>query len=130
MIVPLARFTEPAYAAFRIVFGLLFACHGAQKVFGAFGGQAQPLASLAGVGGLIELVCGTLILIGLLTGIAAFIASGEMAVAYFMFHAPKAFWPIQNQGDAAVLFCFAFLYMAARGGGRYSVDANMTGRRI
>jgi putative oxidoreductase len=131
MIVPLARFTDLAYAAFRIVFGLLFACHGAQKVFGAFGGQVQPLASLAGLGGLIELGCGLLILIGLLTGLAAFIASGEMAVAYFMVHAPRAFWPILNEGEPAVLYCFAFLYMAARGGGKYSVDAGMkTGRRL
>jgi putative oxidoreductase len=106
----------------RIVAGGLFAMHGAQKLFGAFGGQVQPLASMAGVAGVIELVAGLLVMIGLLTGIAAFIASGEMAAAYFMVHAPQAFWPIQNQGELAVLYCFIFFFISAKGSGMLSVD--------
>jgi putative oxidoreductase len=82
---------------------------------------------LFGLAGLIELVGGLLIAIGLFTSWAAFIASGEMAVAYFKVHFPQGFWPVQNQGELAVLYCFVFLYMAARGGGRYSVDASMRG---
>jgi putative oxidoreductase len=118
---PLARVAGPAYAAFRIVTGFLFAFHGAQKLFGAFGGQAQPLASMPGAAGAIELVCGVLVMVGVLTGIAAFLASGEMAVAYFLAHAPKGLWPIENGGELAVLYCFAFLYIAARGAGMWSL---------
>jgi putative oxidoreductase len=118
---PLARMAGPAYAAFRVVTGFLFAFHGAQKLFGAFGGQAQPLASMPGAAGVIELVCGLLVMVGLLTGVAAFIASGEMAVAYFLAHAPKGLWPIQNGGELAALYCFAFLYIAARGAGMWSL---------
>jgi putative oxidoreductase len=118
---PLARIAGPAYAAFRIVTGFLFAFHGAQKLFGAFGGQAQPLASMPGAAGAIELLCGVLVMVGVLTGFAAFLASGEMAVAYFLAHAPKGLWPIQNGGELAVLYCFAFLYIAARGAGMWSL---------
>jgi putative oxidoreductase len=117
----LERFTEPFYALFRIVFGLLFACHGAQKVFGALGGQ-KPGVPLIIVSGWIELVGGVLILVGLFAGIAAFISSGQMAVAYFMVHAKGGFWPIVNHGEAAVLYCFAFLFIAARGSGIWSLD--------
>jgi putative oxidoreductase len=118
----LARYTDILYAVFRIVFGLLFASHGAQKLFGMFGGPKMdvPLMILAGW---IELVGGLLIALGLFTGIAAFIASGMMAVAYFMAHAPGGFWPVVNKGEAAVLYCFAFLYMAARGSGPLSLDS-------
>jgi putative oxidoreductase len=119
---PLARLSEPAYAAFRIVFGVLFAFHGAQKVLGMFGGQVQPVATQLWFAGVIELVCGILIAIGLLAGIAAFLASGEMAAAYFIAHAPRGPLPIQNQGELAVLYCFAFLYISARGAGWLSVD--------
>lgn len=117
----LERFTEPCYALFRIVFGLLFACHGAQKIFGALGGQKVD-APLPLAAGWIELVGGSLILIGLFAGVAAFIASGTMAVAYFMVHAKGGFWPIMNHGEPAVMYCFAFLYIAARGSGIWSVD--------
>jgi putative oxidoreductase len=117
----LERFTEPFYALFRIVFGLLFATHGVQKVFGVFGGQKMD-APLMIAAGWIELLAGVLIVIGLFTGVAAFIASGEMAVAYFMNHAPNGPWPVQNHGEPAVLYCFAFLYMAARGSGIWSID--------
>jgi putative oxidoreductase len=118
---PLARIAGPAYAAFRIVTGFLFAFHGAQKLFGAFGGQAQPLASMPGAAGTIELVCGVLVMVGVLTGLAAFLASGEMAAAYFLAHAPKGLWPIENRGELAALYCFAFLYIAARGAGMWSL---------
>lgn len=119
----LERFTEPFYALFRILFGLMFASHGAQKLLGWFGGRAfGPSDGLPYAAGWIELVTGLLITLGLLTGIAAFLASGTMAVAYFMGHASGGFWPLVNQGEMAVLFCFAFLYMAARGSGRWSVD--------
>jgi putative oxidoreductase len=118
----LARFSEPAYALLRIVSGLLFACHGAQKLLGAFGGQQVPMMSQFWFAGVIELVGGILIAIGLLTSVVAVIASGEMAVAYFQAHAPKNMSPLQNGGELAVLYCFIFLYVAARGAGAYSVD--------
>ncbi|HKI01012.1 MAG TPA: DoxX family protein [Thermoanaerobaculia bacterium] len=117
----LGRHTDRIYAIFRIVFGFLFLCHGAQKLFGAFGGQQVELASLMGLAGIIEFFGGLLVMIGLFTSWAAFIASGTMAVAYFMAHAPNGALPIMNQGDAAVLYCFAFLYIAARGAGPWSV---------
>ena len=122
----LEPFVEPIYALFRIIFGLLFASHGAQKILGLFGGQKAD-APLMIAAGWIELVAGLLIALGLFTGIAAFIASGQMAVAYFMAHAPRGWWPIVNEGEAAVLYCFAFLYMAARGSGRWSVDGMRRG---
>lgn len=116
------RFAPHAYALFRIVFGLMFLSHGLQKLFGMFGGQIPPIASVLGMAGVIELVLGTLIMAGFFTRIAAFLASGEMAVAYFMVHQRMAFWPLENRGEPAVLFCFAFLYIAARGAGAWSVD--------
>ena len=125
----LARFAPYAYAIMRIVVGLLFVCHGGQKVFGWFGGQPAPLTSLFGVAGIIELVLGGLITIGFLTSYAAFIASGEMAIAYFMAHYPKSFWPLENEGEPAVLFCFVFLYIATQGAGIWSVDGESAGRR-
>jgi putative oxidoreductase len=120
----LGRHADRVYAIFRIVVGLLFACHGMQKLFGLFGGAGKqpPLASLAGLAGIIEFTCGILVMIGLLASWAAFLASGTMAVAYFMVHFMKdSFWPIENHGEAAVLYCFAFLYIAARGAGPWSV---------
>jgi putative oxidoreductase len=121
----LAGYGPQAYAAMRIVIGLLFFCHGLQKVFGLFGGvngAAAPLLSLFGVAGVIELIAGSLITIGWFTVVAAFIASGEMAAAYFIAHFPKSFWPIQNGGEEAVFYCFVFLYMATRGAGIWSID--------
>ena len=117
----LGHFAEHIYAIMRIVVGFMFLCHGLQKVLGLMGHERIPLGSLGGVAGIIELVCGTLIAIGLLTSWAAFLASGEMAVAYFMVHFPKAFWPIENGGETAALYSFVFLYMAARGSGSWSV---------
>lgn len=114
----------------RIVVGFLYLCHGVSKLFGAFGtgvgpgqGKAAHLASLLGVAGVIELVAGTLICLGLFTQIAAFVCSGEMAVAYFRVHIERSIWPILNRGETVVLFCFIFLYFAFAGGGPYSLDA-------
>jgi putative oxidoreductase len=118
----LGRHADRIYAIFRIVIGLLFMCHGLQKMFGMLGGQkVEQIASLPGFAGIIELVCGFLVMIGLFTSWAAFLASGTMAVAYFMAHFPRGFWPIVNQGELAVVYCFAFLYIAARGAGPWSV---------
>src|ERR1043166_5208090 len=106
----LGRYTDVIYALFRIIFGLLFASHGAQKILGMFGGQkaGEPLMMVAGW---IELVGGLLIAVGLFAGVAAFICSGLMAAAYFMAHAGDGFWPLVNHGETAVLYCFAFLYI-------------------
>jgi putative oxidoreductase len=116
-------FAPHTYALMRVVFGFLFIFHGLQKMFGLLDGRAVELASLRGVAGVIELVCGGLVMAGLLTRPAAFLASGQMAVAYFLVHHPEGLWPIQNRGELAALYCFAFLYIAARGGGIWSVDA-------
>jgi putative oxidoreductase len=118
----LSRYREHAYALLRIVAGLLFLFHGLQKIFGVPGGRSVPLASLMGAAGVIELGGGVLVMIGLFTALAAFVASGEMAFAYFLAHAPRGFWPIENDGELAALYCFVFLYIAARGAGIWSVD--------
>jgi putative oxidoreductase len=119
----LAPLAPYAYALLRIIAGLSFVAHGGQKIFGWFGGKPVPLGSLFGVAGIIEIVLGILITVGFLTSYAAFIASGEMATAYFIGHLPKSFWPLANQGEPAVLFCFIFLYVAARGAGIWSIDS-------
>jgi putative oxidoreductase len=125
------QFAEPFYALVRFVAGLFFMLHGTQKLFGFPGdGQTVPLASLMGAAGIIETVCGLLIALGLFTGIAAFIASGEMAVAYFKAHAPQGPIPLLNNGELAALYAFLFLYIAAKGGGRYALDSRIWGRRI
>jgi putative oxidoreductase len=112
-------------AALRIVSALLFLEHGLVKVLG-FPAGAEPgpqaLLSLLGIAGLIEAVGGVLLLIGLLARPVAFLLAGEMAVGYFMFHAPANFYPAINGGDAAILFCFVFLYLSAAGPGAWSVD--------
>jgi putative oxidoreductase len=118
----LGTYAPYLYALMRIVFGVLFACHGAQKLFGILGGTPVVLVSLRGLAGLIELVGGLLVAVGFLTKYAAFIASGEMAVAYFMAHVPRGFWPIQNNGELAVMYCFSFLYIASRGVGAWGID--------
>ena len=121
----LGPYAEVIYAVMRVVVGVLFACHGAQKLFGMFGGMGQPTNALITTAGVIELVCGLLVAVGLLCGYAAFLASGQMAVAYFMAHASGGFWPIVNKGELAVVYCFVFLYIAAKGAGRCSVDATL-----
>ena len=125
---PLARLNDPIYAAIRIVAGLLFMMNGAQKLFGAFGGR--QVADLVSMQGAAEFGAGVLIMLGLWAGIAALIASGEMAFAYFIVHAPQGGWPIQNSGQLSVLFCFIFLYVAARGSGVLSVDSLLVGRPV
>jgi putative oxidoreductase len=123
----LARHSERALLLLRVVAGLLFACHGAQKLFGLFGGMggkggAASLGTLPWFAGGIEITTGALLILGLMTRPAAFLASGTMAVAYFMAHASQGFWPIQNHGELAVLYCFLFFYLFFRGPGRYSLD--------
>jgi putative oxidoreductase len=120
----LGRFSGPVYALLRFMAGAMFACHGAQKLFGAFGAQPMTGNPMMLAAGVIEFFGGLLIAIGLAGSYAAFVSSGEMAVAYFMAHASSGgFWPILNKGELAVLYCFVFLYISARGSGEYSVDA-------
>jgi putative oxidoreductase len=109
----------------RIVTGLLFMAHGVQKIFGFPPSEfPQPaLLSLFGLAGLLELFGGLLLVLGLFTRPTAFLLSGEMAVAYFMAHAPQSFFPILNGGDAAILYCFVFLYLVFAGPGPWSIDA-------
>jgi len=129
----LSPLTETVYAALRIVAGLLFACHGLQKIFGLLTEQQPPVGSQLWFGGLIELVAGLLIAVGLFTVWAAFLASGTMAVAYLQFHwkfaFDAAFFPIVNRGELAVIYCFLFLFIACHGAGRGSLDASLGARR-
>jgi putative oxidoreductase len=107
----------------RILAGIMFACHGAQKLFGVFGGMPPGVPKLLiWSAGPIELIGGALIAIGLLTRITAFICSGQMAFAYFIGHAHNGFWPASNGGEMAILYCFLFLYIAAQGPGAWAVD--------
>jgi putative oxidoreductase len=123
----LGRYSDVIYAALRIVSGFLFASHGAMRLF--WGAGASELSATAGLlAGIIEFVGGSMIALGLLGSIAAFIASGEMAVAYFKAHAPLGLLPIVNFGDLAIMFCFVFLYIASRGSGRFSIDAILARR--
>ena len=118
------RATPYLYTVLRIIGALLYACHGAQKLLGLFGGVrggTVPLISPLGLAGVIELGAGLLIAGGVLTRPAAFIASGEMAFAYWLSHAPRGFWPIHNGGELAVLNCFLFLYIASQGAGPWSL---------
>ncbi len=119
------RYAPITYALFRIVFGFTFFMFGMQKLAGWFGGQQAPLMSMFGAAGVIEAVCGLLIMVGFFVRPAAFLASGEMASAYFIAHFPQHPLPILNMGERAAMFCFAFLYMCARGAGIWSVDAAM-----
>jgi putative oxidoreductase len=121
-----AHYASHLLGILRIVTAALFIAHGTAKLFGFPPGAApglQPLASLFGAAGVVEVVTGVLILLGFFTRPAALIASGEMAVAYWMVHAPHSFFPAVNGGDAAVLFCFVFLYLVAAGPGAFSLDA-------
>jgi putative oxidoreductase len=120
-----------AHALLRIVAGLLFMCPGGLKLFGWFGGMppGNRLSPLLIAAGIIEVFGGALIALGLFTRPVAFIASGEMAAAYFIGHFPKSFWPVVNQGQPAVLFCFIFLFLAAAGAGPFSLDAAIWRRR-
>lgn len=110
---------------FRVIAGLMFFQHGAQKVFGWIGGNPDSLPalmSMSGIAGLMELIGGILIIIGLFTRPVAGILALEMAVAYFMVHATKGFWPIMNHGELAMAYLIIFLYLSAAGGGKFSID--------
>ncbi len=129
----LGRYSTYIYALLRIVSGFLFMWHGSQKLLG-FPPSASPspdgLSTLVAIAGGIELFGGLLIMIGLFTGIAAFLASGLMAVAYFMAHFSfEAFLPLQNRGELAVVYCFLFLYISSRGSGIWSVESIFKGSR-
>ena len=130
------RYTPATYSLFRVVFGFLFLCYGLQKLLGWFGGPAASLATLQGAAGVVETVCGLLIMVGLFTRLAAFLASGEMAVAFWYIHVmmiapskglavPANLVPINNGGIDAIAFCFAFLYICSRGPGICSFDGLM-----
>lgn len=114
----------------RILFGVMLASHGAQKVLGAFGGVPEGTpAAIVWIAGSIELLGGALIALGLLTRPAAFLNSGLLAVAYFMAHAPKGFWPIENGGELAIIYSWFSLYLVARGPGAFALERAFAGRR-
>ena len=127
----LERWTPQVLGLVRIVSGLLFLEHGTQKLLGFPGGEraGAALLSLPGIAGALELVLGTLIVLGLFTRAAAFVASGEMAFAYWTAHAPQSFFPVNNGGDAAILYCFLILLVVFTGPGAWSLDGMRTGRR-
>lgn len=123
----IARLEPCARSLLRIIAGFTFSLHGFQKLFGLFGGMGGSGAkavflSLPWVAGFLEALGGLLIILGFLTRPTAFILSGEMAVAYFMVHFPRGFWPLRNGGELAVLYCFVYLYLAAAGPGPWSVS--------
>jgi putative oxidoreductase len=128
------RFNEPVVSLFRMVVGLLFTCHGAASLFGVFGGavgthRAIPAGTWPGWwAALIELVTGILVFLGLGTRVAALLASGTMAYAYFTVHQEHALLPIQNGGEPAALFCWSFLVLVVTGPGPWSLDALATRR--
>jgi len=126
----LSRWQPQLLALLRIITGLLFLEHATQKFF-AFPApfpMPGPLPPMLVAAGAIELIAGILVTVGLFTRLAAFIAAGEMAVAYFIGHFPKGFWPAVNGGEGAILFCFIFLYLAAAGPGAWSIDGARTRR--
>lgn len=122
---------QVTYFLLRVVSGLLFMHAGAMKILGWFGGMppGATMTTQVWIGGSLELYGGILIMLGLFTRPVAFIVSGEMAVAYWQFHAPNGAWPILNHGESSVLFCFIFLFMAAYGGGAWSLDSLIWGKR-
>ncbi|MBX3170784.1 MAG: DoxX family protein [Candidatus Eremiobacteraeota bacterium] len=127
------RWQPEVHALLRIVLGFLFACHGAQKLLGLPhpppNGTVE-LLSFMGFAGALELVGGLMIMVGLFTRPVAFLLSGMMAVAYFMAHQPQGALPITNKGEPAVLYCFAFFFLSAAGGGLYSLDAYLERRKL
>src|SRR6476646_2244424 len=121
----LEKYQPQLRAILRIVVSLLFMEHGLAKLLHfpvPQPGAPDPLPPLLLAAAIIEILAGALVAIGLFTRLAAFIAAGEMAIAYFMFHAPQSFWPIVNMGEGAILYCFVFLYLAAAGPGAWSLD--------
>ena len=128
----LSRWQPQLLALLRIVTGLLFLEHATQKFLGfpAPFPMPGPLPPMLVAAGAIELVAGILVTLGLFTRLAAFIAAGEMAVAYWMAHGSKSFWPVVNEGEGAILYCFIFLYLAAAGPGAWSVDGARVHNRL
>jgi putative oxidoreductase len=125
----LNRYSDTVYCIMRLIVGLLFACHGGQKILGfPPGGHGAPGDMLGMVAAWIELAGGFLIAFGFLTRASAFIASGMMAVAYFMVHAKMGWFPIQNRGESAVMYCFIFLFIFFYGSGRLAIDAMIKGK--
>lgn len=125
-----AGFKALTHNALRIVAGFLFTLHGVQKLFGGLGGnQVEALMSQRGIAGILEFFGGLLIMVGLFTRPVAFLVSGQMAVAYFIAHAPNGFWPIMNRGELAAFYCFAWLFFCAHGAGRFSVDGWLADRK-
>lgn len=130
----MASYQRVVYTALRVIAPFMIMQHGSQKLLGLLGGVGPqhggaPLMSLMGVAGIVEFVIASLVLVGLFTRPAAFIVSGEMATAYFKVHALHGFWPIQNHGELAVILCCTFLFFAAFGGGKYSLDALFFGAK-
>jgi len=125
------RYSDEALSLLRIVAALLFMLHGTSKLWGfpPFPMEQPAIFSLLWVGGIMEVIGGLLLIIGLFSRLTAFLLSGEMAVAYWMFHAPQSPFPSVNGGEAAILFCFTFLFIAAAGPGSWSVDAKFRGQR-
>ena len=123
-----ASWSGPLHAALRIMTGLLLLEHGTSKYFKfpltEYFANGVEVFSLMGLAGALEIIGGILIILGLFTRLTAFVLTGFLATAYFMAHAPQSFFPMLNQGDAAILFCFIFLYFSAAGAGPYSLDAN------
>ena|ERR1051326_4599288 len=120
-----AEWSPRLLSVLRIIVGLMFMQHGLSKYF-AFPAASPPtfqMMSLLGLAGVMEIICGGLVAIGLFTRVAAFLASGEMAVGYFMSHAPRGFFPQANAGELAVFYCWVFLYLALEGPGPWSIDA-------
>ncbi|MDX6712433.1 MAG: putative oxidoreductase [Blastocatellia bacterium] len=120
-----STWTPRVLSVMRIIVAFLFMAHGAQKLFGFLappGASGPALLSQIGIGGVLEFFGGGLLLIGLFTRPVAFILSGMMAIGYFQMHAPGGFWPLQNKGELAVLYCFVFLFMSVAGGGQWSLD--------
>ncbi len=130
----ISRLEPYVLSVLRIMAGLLFLEHGMSKLLGFPPGPSATFFALSWFAGLIELVGGALVAVGLFTRVAAFIMSGEMAIGYFYVHAPRTFFPMLNGGDAAILYCFLFLYLAVAGGGAWSLDrlvfGDKAGRRL
>ena len=129
------RWADVVLALLRVIAALLYMQHGAQKFFGVLGDPSRPwngppeLLSQRGLAGVLELVGGALLALGLFSRPVAFLLAGEMAVAYFQFHAPRGFWPVMNGGENVILFCFVFLYLCVHGPGPYSADGMLARRR-
>ncbi len=122
------KYDSLALTLLRVIAGFLFVPHGAQKLFGMFGGMGGTGAvaafpALTWFAGVCEFYGGLLLLLGIFTRPVAFLLCGQMAVAYFKAHAPNGFWPLVNRGELAVLYCFVFLYLAVAGGGRYRLES-------